>query len=150
MSSNVENVFNGLAWHDAHCFDFAFFRDERGEVARLTIAFNRGSETYELTQIDVLDVAFIDLKVDLDGKRDCSDNIAGAICRMSSEWFNHFKEERQKEGFEGYYHFRVALIPPGKAIDIVAKDCAVRAFSGPLSRQQMIARKVRPRGESRP
>ena len=85
----------------------------------------RGISEQELTPLTVVfeDAVFFMSDVDLQGKRECSDDISSATCAIVSELLTKLQNERLRhspDALKGYLHFSLYLIPPGGSIDVVA------------------------------
>lgn len=74
---------------------------------------------------------YIKLEVDLEGKSQCSDDISDAECSTESEWLRSLSAANPYDSFEGYLHFRISLIPPGGAVNILAKDFLLERSNSP-------------------
>lgn len=85
----------------------------------------RGIAPNDFTPMAVIfeDAVFFISDIDLQGKRECADDISSAKCLSSSALLARLQDERLKfspEALTGYVHFSFYLIPPGGSIDIVA------------------------------
>src|SRR5947207_14903710 len=63
--------------------------------------------------------------LDLQGKRDCSDDISSASCSAESEMKDRIQKERLKfspDALRAYFHFRFYMIPPGGTLDVIAAN----------------------------
>jgi len=76
------------------------------------------------------DAVFFFCDIDLQGKRECSDDISSGTCDSSSDLMNKLQNERLKYSpgaLTGYFHFSIYLIPPGGTVDIIASDFRLEA-----------------------
>ena len=78
--------------------------------------------------LTLIDCAYLDAAIDLDGKRIVGGALAAASCDVSSGW----KDDLQKRStFERgnslapYLHFRFLFIHPGGEVNVLAKDFAL-------------------------
>lgn len=116
--------FNALAWHDSKLRSFRILRKEDTDEVRLDVEL-RGTDPNDLTPVTVIfeDAVFFISDIDLQGKRECADDISSAKCHPSSPLLTRLQDERLKFSpgvLAGYFHFSFYLIPPGGSIDIVA------------------------------
>jgi hypothetical protein len=69
------------------------------------------------------DAVFFLSDIDLQGKRECADDISSAKCESKTDLTTKLQKDRLKysrNALEGYFHFSFYLIPPGGAFDVVA------------------------------
>ena len=69
------------------------------------------------------DAVFFVSDIDLQGKRECSDDISSAKCEAKTDLTTKLQKDRLKyspNALEGYFHFSFYLIPPGGTVDVVA------------------------------
>ena len=79
----------------------------------------------ELTPMTVVfeDAVFFFSDIDLQGKRECSDDISGGTCEASLELMTKLQNEQLKyspNALTGYFHFSIYLIHPGGNVEIIA------------------------------
>jgi hypothetical protein len=125
MSENITESFNRLVWHDSKLRSLRIQRnaDDRDEV-HLNVEL-RGMPGQELTPMTVVleDAVFFLSDLDLQGKRECADDISSAKCESKTDLTTKLQKDRLKYSpnvLEGYFHFSFYLIPPGGAFDVVA------------------------------
>ena len=87
----------------------------------------REPSTVKLTAASIIleDAAFLCCDLDLQGKRDCSDDISSASCSAESEMKDRIQKERLKfspDALRAYFHFRFYMIPPGGTLDVIAAN----------------------------
>jgi hypothetical protein len=114
--------FNAIQWHDSKLLGLAFYRAGSEEQLKISLQLLGPGGNLIPTDLMLIESTYIALEVDLEGKRVCSDDIAGAVCYASSEWIRALSERNPHDSFEGYLHFKINLIPPGGNINILAKD----------------------------
>jgi len=69
------------------------------------------------------DAVFFFCDIDLQGKRECSDDISSAKCAAKTQLMTKLQNERLKDSpdaLAGYLHFSFYLIPPGGTVDVLA------------------------------
>lgn len=125
MGENIPESFNRLIWHDSKFRSLRIQRnaDDLDEV-RLDIEL-RGMPGQELTPMTVVleDAVFFLSDIDLQGKRECADDISSATCEADTDLMTKLQKDRFKyspNALEGYFHFWFYLIPPGGTLDVVA------------------------------
>ncbi len=125
MSENITEPFNRLVWHDSKLRSLRIQRnaDDLDEV-RLEVEL-RGMPGQELTPMTVVleDAVFFLSDIDLQGKRECSDDISSAKCEAKTDLMTKLQKDRLKyspNALEGYFHFWFYLIAPGGTFDVVA------------------------------
>jgi len=116
--------FNRLQWHDSKLRSLRILHNNDVDEVHLEVEL-RGMDEEEFTPITVVleDALFFICDVDLQGKRECSDDISSATCEAESELLNKLQMERlnsSPNSFTGYFHFQIYLIPPGGTLDIIA------------------------------
>jgi hypothetical protein len=120
----MSESFNRLLWHDSKLRSLRIVRrDERDEVA-LEVEL-RGMPEQELTPVTIVleDAVFFFSDIDLQGKRECSDDISSAKCEAKTDLMTKLHDERLKysrDALVGYFHFSIYLIPPGGTVDVIA------------------------------
>jgi hypothetical protein len=124
MSENVSEFFNRLIWHDSNLRSLRILRNDDLHEVLLDVEF-RGMQGQELTPMTVVleDAVFFFSDIDLQGKRECSDDISSAKCEVKTGLLTKLQNERLKyspDALAGYFHFSVYLIPPGGTVDVIA------------------------------
>src|SRR5579863_7667899 len=98
MNENVSESFNRLIWHDSKLRSLRVFRndDDLDEVF-LDVEL-RGMPGQELTPMSVVleDAVFFFSDIDLQGKRECSDDISSAKCEPKTDLMAKLQDERLK------------------------------------------------------
>ena len=124
MGENVAESFNRLTWHDSKLRSLRIFRNahDQDEV-HLDIEL-RGMPDQELTPMTVVveDAIFFLSDIDLQGKRECADDISSATCKAKTDLMTKLEKDRSKyspSALDGYFHFWFYLIPPGGTFDVV-------------------------------
>ena len=123
MKEEIISKFNGLTWHDAKLIDFSFYRNSANEnEIRMGLVFESTNGWSPLHWLTFEDSTFVNVDVDLEGKRVCSDSIASAACSEHSDWVISLSQASPYDDFSEYLHFKISLIPPGGSINILAKS----------------------------
>ena len=68
--------------------------------------------------------------IDLQGKRECSDDISSAKCEANTELMTKVQTERLQyspDALAEHFHFSIYLIPPGGTVDIIASGFRLEA-----------------------
>src|ERR1700731_1432910 len=97
MNEHVSESFNRLVWHDSKLHSLRIVRrDDLGEVV-LDVEL-RGMSEQELTPMTVVleDAVFFFSDIDLQGKRECADDISSAKCEPKSDLMTKLQNERLK------------------------------------------------------
>jgi len=128
MTSTIER-FNAIRWHDSKLIGLSFLRAGSEEQVRISLLLRREGEALEPAEMVFRESTYVEVDVDLDGKRVCADDIADAQCLASSDWMRKLSERNPHDSFDGYLHFEIELIPPGGTINILAKDFALELKS---------------------
>ena len=125
MSENITESFNRLVWHDSKLRSLRIQRnaDDLDEV-HLNVEL-RGMPGQGLTPLTVVleNAVFFLSDIDLQGKRECADDISSAKCESKTDLTTKLQKDRLKyspNALEGYFHFSFYLIPPGGTFDVVA------------------------------
>jgi hypothetical protein len=118
--------FNGVRWHDSKLLGLSFYRAGSEEQVKLSLQLWDGDGTLAPADLVLHSSTYVQLDVDLGGKRVCADDISGAECHASSEWIRMLSEGNPHDSFAGYLHFEIGLIPPGGTINVLAKDFIIR------------------------
>ncbi len=120
----VAQRFDALRWHDAKLMNLSFYRNEADdeEEVSITLVFSGTGGWQKPSKLTFKESTLIDMQIDLEGKRVCSDSIASAFCSSSSDWIRTITEQNPHDSFEGFLHFKITLIPPGGTLSILAKD----------------------------
>src|SRR5712664_4593549 len=124
MTENTSESFNQLQWHDSKLRSLRILRNDDLDEVLLDVEL-RGMSEQELTPMTVVfeDAVFFFSDIDLQGKRECSDDISGAKCEANSDLMTKLQNERLKYSpgaLAGYFHFSVYLIHPGGTVDVIA------------------------------
>lgn len=126
MDTNTIERFNSLVWHDSKLHSLRILRSNDVDEVLLDLEF-RGMQGQELTPMTAIleDAVFFFSDIDLQGKRECSDDISSARCAANTDLMTKLRNERLKyspDALAGYFHFSLYLIPPGGTLDIIASD----------------------------
>ena len=86
----------------------------------------------ELTPMTVVleDAVFFFGDIDLQGKRECADDISSGTCKAKTDLMVKLQNERLKyspDALAGYFHFKVYLIPPGGTLSVIASGFRLEA-----------------------
>ncbi len=130
MSDNVSESFNRLIWHDSKLRSLRILRNDDLDEVLLDVEL-RGMPGQELTPMTVVleNAVFFFSHIDLQGKRECSDDISSAKCEAKTDLMIKLQNERLKyspDALAGYFHFSVYLIPPGGTVDVIASGFRLR------------------------
>ena len=122
MPNETADRFNAMRWHDAQLRSLRFFRSpvDQEELVEVAVVFP-DDEIGVARRVIFTDATYISLSVDLEGKGACSDAVSSAVCRDKSDWIASLAARNPHDTFEGFLHFRIEWIPPGGAIDVLAK-----------------------------
>ena len=124
MSENVSESFNRLIWHDSKLRCLRILRKDDLDEVLLDVEL-RGVPGQELTPMTVVleNAVFFLSDIDLQGKRECSDDISSAKCEAETDLITKLQKERLQYSpgpLSRHLHFSVYLIPPGGTIDVIA------------------------------
>ena len=117
--------FNRLIWHDSKLRSLRIVRNEDDlDEVHLDVEL-RGMPEKELAPMTVVleNAVFFFSDIDLQGKRECSDDISNAKCEARTDLMTKLQNERLQyspTALTGYFHFSVFLIPPGGSVDVIA------------------------------
>ena len=133
-SHRICEDFNKLVWHDSKLRSFRVSRREDTEevVLEVELIGTPGTELSPAT-VTLEDAVFFLSDIDLQGKRECSDDISNAKCEQNSELIAKIQNERLQfspDALKGYCHFSFYLIPPGGKIDVIAGNFRVELNAG--------------------
>jgi hypothetical protein len=124
ITEKIPDSFNRLMWHDSKLRSLRIVRntDDLDEV-HLHVEL-RGMPGQELTPMTVVleDAIFFLSDIDLQGKRECADDISSATCQAKTDLMTKLQKDRLKyspNALDGYFHFWFYLIPPGGTFDVV-------------------------------
>jgi hypothetical protein len=136
MSETISESFNRLIWHDSKLRALRIIRRDDVDEIVLDVEL-RGMQEKELTPMIVVleDAVFFFSDIDLQGKRECADDISSATCETKTDLMIKLQNERLKyspDALAGYFHFRVYLIPPGGNLDIIASGFRLEAKESAL------------------
>jgi hypothetical protein len=124
MNENTLESFNRLKWHDSKLRSLRILRNDDLDEVRLDVEL-RGVSEQEFTPITVVfeDAVFFFSNIDLQGKRECSDDISSGTCEATSDLMTKLRNEQLKyspNALTGYFHFSIYLIHPGGNVEIIA------------------------------
>jgi hypothetical protein len=125
MIENISESFNRLVWHDSKLRTLRIVRnDDDLDEVHMEVEL-RGTPGQELAPMTVVleDAVFFFSDIDLQGKRECSDDISSAKCEAKTDLVTKLQNERLQhspDALAGYFHFSVYLIPPGGTVDVIA------------------------------
>lgn len=121
--ADISESFNRLPWHDSKLT--GVYIHHRGDVDDVLMDVQLREPSVGLTPVTIVleDAVFFFCDLDLQGKRECSDDICSASCSAESEMKNRIQKERLKyslDAIKDYFHFHFYMIPPGGTLDIFA------------------------------
>ncbi len=95
MSENVSESFNRLIWHDSKLRSLRILRKDDLDEVLLDVEL-RGVPGQELTPMTVVleNAVFFLSDIDLQGKRECSDDISSAKCEAETDLITKLQKER--------------------------------------------------------
>ncbi len=133
MNENIPESFNRLVWHDSKLHSLRIARRDDLDEVILDVEL-RGMSEQELTPMTVVleDAIFFLSDIDLQGKRECADDISSAKCGATTSLLTKLQNDRLKyspNALLGYFHFEFYLIPPGGNLSIVAFGFRLEARS---------------------
>jgi hypothetical protein len=125
MGENIPESFNRLIWHDSKLRSLRIVRNANGlDEVLLDVELRAVSQQERApATIRFEDAIFFFSDVDLQGKRECADDISSGKCEANSGLMTKLQNERLKyspNALSGYFHFSFYLIPPGGTLDIIA------------------------------
>jgi hypothetical protein len=128
MQDTAEYV-NSLRWHDSKLKSIRIQHANGVDSVVLDVEL-RDISDLDLTPatITLQDAVFAICDLDLQGKRECADDISSARCKSESELKDKLQEVRLKYSpgtLKDYCHFHFYLIPPGGTLDVIAAGFTV-------------------------
>jgi len=124
INNEISERFNRIVWHDSKLRALQVLHREDVDDVVFELELRGSAESALARSILVLhDAVFLICDVDLQGKRECSDDISSAKCYSESNLKTKIQEERLKHSpgaLNGYFHFSFYLIPPGGTVDVIA------------------------------
>jgi hypothetical protein len=122
MTDSIIQRFNSVRWHDSKLLGLCFYREGSEELVKISLKLLEKDGILKPVDLLFRESTYIKLEVDLEAKSQCSDDISDAECLAESELLRSLTAGNPYDSFEGYLQFRISLIPPGGAINILAKD----------------------------
>ena len=131
MNEHIPESFNRLIWHDSKLRAVRIVRIGDLDEVLLDVEL-RGMSEQELTPMTVVleDAVFFFGDIDLQGKRECADDISSGTCKAKTDLMVKLQNERLKyspDALAGYFHFKVYLIPPGGTLSVIASGFRLEA-----------------------
>jgi hypothetical protein len=132
MTNSVSESFNSLIWHDSKLRSLRVVRnDDDLDEIHLDVEL-RGMPGQELAPMTVVleDAVFFFSDIDLQGKRECSDDISSAKCQARTDLMTKVQNERLQyspDALANYFHFSIYLIPPGGTVNVIASAFRLEA-----------------------
>src|ERR1700752_1315583 len=117
--------FNKMGWHDSKLLEVAVrpSPDRLSHDVELTIQLledpRPGHYRWKPARITFRQCALLRIDFDLDGKRECSHDIADAVCLRPPD-ASRFQVPQNSADLADFCHFRISLIHPGGELDVVA------------------------------
>jgi hypothetical protein len=138
MTEQIAESFNRIFWHDSKLRSLRTRRHKDLDEVLLHVEL-RGVSEEELTPMTVVfeDAVFFFCDIDLQGKRECSDDISGGTCEVKSDLMTKLQNERLKyspDALAGYFHFSVYLIHPGGTVEVIASSFRLEKRTNPDGR----------------
>jgi hypothetical protein len=123
-ASDICEQFNRLFWHDSKLRSLRLLRNNDLDEVVLELEL-LGMPQQEHTPMTLVfeGAVFFFSDIDLQGKREASDDISSAKCGTKTELIQKLQAEQLKHSpgaLEGYYHFSFRLVPPFGSIDVIA------------------------------
>jgi hypothetical protein len=146
MKAEICKRFQEYIWHDSKIRSFALVRREENEKAIEDMHFDLDlhvdptieANDFKKAVLIFKNCLFIEFRLNLLGKRWCSDDIHSAECLAGSSYVDVPIEEIGTslghdllKDFENHIHFAIRMVPPGGDIDIIAEDFEVQITSPP-------------------
>lgn len=143
MPINTESIrqrFSAIRWHDSVLHDPIFLRVGKEQRVRIPLELDvrprvPGSShepIYELHTITFMRTNRIKMDVDLECKRDCSDQVFSGEMIEPSVWKDKIVKEDPYNDYSTYLHFRIELCAPSGTIEILAEDFELVRVVAPL------------------
>lgn len=134
MIENTCDPFNRVVWHDSKLRSVRLIRKDDLDEVLLDVDL-QGLPGREFTPMTVAltDAIFFFRNIDLQGKRECSDDISSAKCDIKTPLMSNIQNDRLRHSADplaGYYHFSVSLIPPDGTLDIIASGFRLETREG--------------------
>lgn len=116
-SDDTCDSFNRLFWHDSKLRAVHLLHSDDVDDLVLEVDLISGAERKH-TPVTVVfeDAVFLICDIDVQGKRECSDDIGSATGYAVSDLKTRIKKGRlqdSSDALRGYFHFNCWLIPPG-------------------------------------
>src|SRR5437762_60066 len=94
--------FNDIRWHDSKLLCFSLSRSDSSEQVTLSLMLRNEQGEFVATEAVFLQSTYVNMDVDLEGKRVCADDISSGQCYASSEWTKSLAERNPYDNFAGY------------------------------------------------
>jgi hypothetical protein len=120
--TNTAQRFGELPWHDSKLLALSIYRSNSEDRVSLRVSLRQSGPDTKVTDVVFLGSTYCEATIDLGGKRACSDDISSGSCYASSAWLQELTKSHPYDSFDGFFHFRLYLIPPGGFINILAKE----------------------------
>lgn len=109
MNENIAESFDKLIWHDSKLRFLRILRNGDVDEVLLDVEL-RGMPGQELVPMTVVleDAVFFFSDIDLQGKRECSDDISSAKCASKTDLMNKVQKERVRYSPDApaeHFHF---------------------------------------------
>ena len=127
IANSIAQRFNAVRWHDSKLIGFGVQSDAEGEQVKLLLELADEGGVLSAAEVIFTQCAYIAADVYLDAKTQCSDDIADAECRTSSDWKAAVSKPSPidpilgNRHLEDHLHFRIILCPRGGTNNVLAK-----------------------------
>jgi len=125
-TDSIQHRFDKLQWHDSKLLSFSTHRSDGKELFVVNIQMEGRSNVFlSPVRVVLIEVAYLEISVDLDAKRQLADTISTGYCVEESPLRSQLEATLSQApggGLEGYLQFHLTLLPPAGRIDIFAKD----------------------------
>jgi len=121
-------AFNSLQWHDTKCSTIRVQPIESIHEIILELEFPspvNQPNNRRRSILRLIDCAYFEAAIDLDGKRIVGGALATASCDVSSDWKDSLQKRFTNEpanSLAPYLHFRFRFIAPGAEMNVLGKD----------------------------
>lgn len=122
MPSSVIERFEAIHWHDSKLTGLAVQRRSGTDEVVLFVTLPTLESAPVSATLKFAHSTYLEVRLDLEAKRLCADDVSDGRCFSSSDWLGALAEANPYDSFAGFLHFQLDLIPPGGWIRLLAKD----------------------------